>query len=171
MPTVLLTGLVILINLFLYGAHDPLVGFQNSYIATHLYYGVMILAGRYSQKVGQYTILGLTTGANLIYVSLNPNQFQFAIVATIYPFVAVFIVRMIQWLKAERQKTADQLHDIDHVNLDLAKQIHSLSTIFDISQLANMRRRPAATDLDTLLEQGIRVLAKKMGIHRGTLRI
>ena len=171
MPTVLLTGLVILINLFLYGAQDPLAGFQNSYIATHLYYGVMILAGRYSQKVGQYTILALTTGANLIYVSLNPNQFQFAIVATIYPFIAVFIVCMIQWLKAERQKTADQLHNIDLANLDLAKQIHSLSTIFDVSQLANMRRRPAATDLDTLLEQGIRVLAKKMGIHRGTLRI
>ena len=171
MPSVLLTGLVVLINLFLYGAKGPLLGFRNAYIATHLYYGVMILAGRFSLRAGQYAILVLTTIANLVYVALNPNQVEFVIVALIYPFVALSIVRTIWWLKAERQKTAMLLDNIDSVNTDLAKQIHSLSTLFDISQIANMRRKPATADLDTLLEQIIQVLAEKMGIHRLTLRI
>ncbi len=171
MPSVLLVGLVLLINLFLYGAEGPLVGFRNAYIATHLYYGVMILAGRFSTRAGQYSIFALTTIANLVYVVLNPNQFEFVIVALIYPFVALSIVRTIWRLKIERQKTDDQLADIDSVNTNLAKQIHSLSTLFDISQTTSMQSKPSTGNLNVLLDEITQILAEKVGIHRLTLRI
>ncbi len=166
MTTILLSFLVVLINFFIYGSHHP----QSYDIATHLYYGVMILAGIYDGRRGQRVLLGLTTFANWLYVARYYNQTQLALVATVvatlYPFIAYFIVRTIRLLKAQRSTTEKQLQQIDRANIDLETRVRDLSTLFDVSEAAN-----ADLDLDGLFQRIIKILSERMGVYRGTMRI
>ncbi len=162
MPTIPLVFLVLLINLFIYGSQNP----QNYDVATHLYYGVMILAGIYDGHCGQRVLLVLTTLANWIYVFFYYEQFHLAVVATLYPFIAFFIVRTIRLFKAQRITTEAQLQQIDQANIDLEQRVRDLSTLFEISDSAN-----TALELDELFQRIIKTLADRMGVYRGALRI
>ena len=162
MPTIPLAFFVLLINLFVYGLHSP----HNYDVASHLYYGVMILAGIYDSHRGQRVLLALTTLANWIHAGLYYEQIHFAVVATLYPFIAYFIVRTIRLFKAQRTTTEAQLQQIDQANTDLEKRVRDLSTLFEISDSAN-----TALELDELFQKIIKTLADRMGVYRGALRI
>ena len=112
MTTFFLAFLVVLINFLIYG----LQGLQYYGVTSHLYYGVMILAGIYDEYRGQRILLILTALTNWLYVILNYNQTNRVlipmVVATLYPFIAYFIVRTIG--QAQRapsdHRTADWTH-------------------------------------------------------------
>ncbi|MCZ6676919.1 MAG: ATP-binding protein [Candidatus Poribacteria bacterium] len=162
MTTILLAFLVVLINLFIYGSQNP----KNYDVATHLYYGVMILAGIYDGRRGQRILLALTTLATWLHVVFYYEQPHLAVVAILYPFIAFFIVRTIRFFKAQGTTTETQIREIDQVNIDLKKRVRDLSTLFEISEPAN-----AALELDELFQRIIKILADRMGVYRGTLRI
>ena len=166
MTTVLLTFLVLLINLFVYGSQSP----QYYGVASHSYYGIMILAGIYDGHPGQRVLLTLTTLANCLYVLRYYNQPQLVVVATVvatlYPFIAYFIVRTIRQLQSQRLKTERQIGRINQANAELEKSVRDQSTLFEVSEAAN-----ANLDLDELFQRIIRILADRMGTYRGTLRL
>ena len=159
MTTIFLVLLVALINLVIYGSHNP----RNYEIAAHLYYGVMILAGIYDGRGGQRALLAITTLANWLYVVRYYNQTHLVVVATVvailYPFIAFFIVRTVQLLKSQRSTTEKQLQDF-------GDRVRDLSTLFEVGKAAN-----AALELDELFQQIIRILSDRMGVYRGALRI
>ena len=167
MRTFLLSCLVILINLFIYGSGIP----QYYDVASHLYYLVMILAARYDARLGQRILMTLTTTANWLFVLRYINQRTHWIVAstavaTLYPFIAYFIVRTIRQLNAQRLTTERQIGRINAANTDLQKRIRDQSTLFEVSEAAS-----ADIDLDELFQRVIRILANRLGIYRGTLRL
>ena len=109
MLTFFLIFVVLLINLFVYGLDSP----HNYGVASHLYYGVMILAGIYDNRRGQYLLLAFTTLANWVHAGLYYEQIHLGVVAILYPIIAYFIVRTIQLFKAQRSTTEAQLQQID----------------------------------------------------------
>ena len=162
MLTFFLIFVVLLINLFVYGLDSP----QSYGVASHLYYGVMILAGIYDNRHGQYLLLAFTTLANWVHAGLYYEQIHLGVVAILYPIVAYFIVRTIQLFKDQRSTTEVQLQQIDQTNTDLEKRVADLSTLFEIGDTAN-----TALELDELFQKIIRTLANRMGVYRGALRI
>ena len=162
MLTFFLIFVVLLINLFVYGLHSP----QSYGVVSHLYYGVIILAGIYDSRRGQYLLLACTTLANWIHAGIYYEQIYLGVVAILYPIIAYFIVRTIQLFKAQRATTETQLQQIDQANTDLEKRVRDLSTLFDIGDTAN-----TAVELDELFQKIIKTLANRMGVYRGTLRI
>ena len=162
MLTFFLIFVVLLINLFVYGLDSP----QNYGVVSHLYYGIIILAGIYDSRRGQYLLLAVTTLANWIHAGLYYEQIHLGVVAILYPLIAYFIVRTIQLFKAQRTTTEEQLQQIDRANIDLEKRVADLSTLFEIGDTAN-----TALELDELFQKIIKTLADRMGVYRGTLRI
>ena len=162
MLTFFLILVVLLINLFVYGLDSP----QNYGVASHLYYGVIILAGIYDNRRGQYLILACTTLANWIHAALYYEQIHLGVVAILYPLIAYFIVRTIQLFQAQRATTEAQLQQIDQSNTDLEKRVRDLSTLFEIGDTTD-----TALELDELFQKIIKTLADRMGVYRGTLRI
>ena len=162
MLTFFLIFVVLLINLFVYGLDGP----QNYGVVSHLYYGIIILAGIYDSRRGQYLLLVVTTLANWIHAGLYYEQIHLGVVAILYPLIAYFIVRTIQLFKAQRTTTEEQLQQIDRANIDLEKRVADLSTLFEIGDTAN-----TALELDELFQKIIKTLADRMGVYRGTLRI
>ena len=162
MLTFFLIFVVLLINLFVYGLHSP----ENYGVVSHLYYGVIILAGVYDNRRGQYLLLACTTLANWIHAGLYYEQIHLGVVAILYPIIAYFIVRAIQLFKVQRATTETQLDQIDQTNTDLEKRVRDLSTLFEIGDSAN-----TALELDELFQKIIKTLADRMGVYRGTLRI
>ena len=162
MLTFFLIFVVLLINLFVYGLHSP----ESYGVVSHLYYGVIILAGIYDNRRGQYLLLACTTLANWIHAGIYYEQIHLGVVAILYPIIAYFIVRTIQLFKAQRATTETQLQQIDQVNTDLEKRVQDLSTLFDIGDTAN-----TAVELDELFQKIIKTLANRMGVYRGALRI
>ena len=162
MLTFFLVFVVLLINLFVYGLDSP----HNYGVVSHLYYGVIILAGIYDNRRGQYLLLGCTTLANWIHAGLYYEQIHLGVVAILYPIIAYFIVRTIQLFKAQRSTTEAQLQQINQANTDLEKRVRDLSTLFEIGDTAN-----TGLELDGLFQKIIRSLANRMGVYRGALRI
>ena len=162
MLTFFLIFVVLLINLFVYGLDSP----QNYGAVSHLYYGVIILAGIYDNRRQQYLLLVCTTLANWIHAGIYYEQIHLGVVAILYPIIAYFIVRTIQLFKAQRATTEAQLQQIDQANTDLEKRVHDLSTLFEIGDTAN-----TALELDELFQKIIKTLANRMGVYRGALRI
>lgn len=162
MLTFFLIFVVLLINLFVYGLDSP----QNYGVVSHLYYGIIILAGIYDSRRGQYLLLAVTTLANWIHAGLYYEQIHLGVVAILYPLIAYFIVRTIQLFKAQRTTTEEQFQQIDRANIDLEKRVADLSTLFEIGDTAN-----TALELDELFQKIIKTLADRMGVYRGTLRI
>ena len=162
MLTFFLIFVVLLINLFVYGLDSP----QNYGVVSHLYYGVIILAGIYDNRRGQYLLLACTTLANWIHAGLYYEQIHLGVVAILYPIIAYFIVRTIQLFKAQRATMEKQLQQIDQANTDLEKRVRDLSTLFDVGDTAN-----TALELDELFQKIIKTLANRMGVYRGALRI
>ena len=167
MRTFLLSCVVIFINLFIYGSRIP----QYYDVASHLYYVVMILAARYDVRLGQRILLTLTTTANWLFVLRHINQqthwvVASAAVATLYPFIAYFIVRTVRQLNAQRLTTEKQIGRINAANTDLEKRIRDQSTLFEVSEAAS-----ADIELDELFQRVIRILADRLGIYRGSLRL
>ena len=167
MRTFLLSCVVIFINFFIYGSRIP----QYYDVASHLYYVVMILAARYDARLGQRILLTLTTTANWLFVLRHINQqahwvVASAAVATLYPFIAYFIVRTIRQLNAQRLTTERQIGRINAANSDLEKRIRDQSTLFEVSEAAS-----ADIELEELFQRVIRILADRLGIYRGTLRL
>lgn len=162
MLTFFLIFVVLLINLFVYGLDSP----QNYDVVSHLYYGIIILAGIYDNRRGQYLSLACTTLANWVHAGLYYEQIHLSIVAILYPIIAYLIVRTIQLFKAQRATTEAQLQQIDQANTDLEKRVRDLSTLFEISDTAN-----TALELDELFQKIIKTLANRMGVYRGALRI
>ncbi len=162
MLTFFLIFVVLLINLFVYGLDSP----QNYGVASHLYYGIIILAGIYDNRRGQYLLLACTTLANWIHAGLYYEQIHLGVVAILYPLVAYFIVRTIQLFQAQRATTEAQLQQIDQSNTDLEKRVRDLSTLFEIGDTTD-----TALELDELFQKIIKTLADRMGVYRGTLRI
>ena len=162
MLTFFLVFVVLLINLFVYGLDSP----HNYGVVSHLYYGVIILAGIYDNRRGQYLLLGCTTLANWIHAGLYYEQIHLGVIAILYPIIAYFIVRTIQLFKAQRSTTEAQLQQIDQANTDLEKRVRDLSTLFEIGDTAN-----TGLELDGLFQKIIRSLANRMGVYRGALRI
>ena len=162
MLTFFLILVVLLINLFVYGLDSP----QNYGVASHLYYGVIILAGIYDNRRGQYLLLACTTLANWIHAALYYEQIHLGVVAILYPLIAYFIVRTIQLFQAQRATTEAQLQQIDQSNTDLEKRVRDLSTLFEIGDTTD-----TALELDELFQKIIKTLADRMGVYRGTLRI
>lgn len=162
MLTFFLIFVVLLINLFVYGLDSP----QNYGVASHLYYGIIILAGIYDSRRGQYLLLACTTLANWIHAGLYYEQIHLGVVAILYPLIAYFIVRTIQLFQAQRATTEAQLQQIDQSNTDLEKRVRDLSTLFEIGDTTD-----TALELDELFQKIIKTLADRMGVYRGTLRI
>ncbi len=162
MLTFFLILVVLLINLFVYGLDSP----QNYGVASHLYYGIIILAGIYDNRRGQYLLLACTTLANWIHAALYFEQIHLGVVAILYPLIAYFIVRTIQLFQAQRATTEAQLQQIDQSNTDLEKRVRDLSTLFEIGGTTD-----TALELDELFQKIIKTLADRMGVYRGTLRI
>jgi signal transduction histidine kinase len=162
MLTFFLIFVVLLINLFVYGLHSP----ESYGVVSHLYYGVIILAGIYDSRRGQYLLLACTTLANWIHAGIYYEQIHLGVVAILYPIIAYFIVRTIQLFKVQRATTEAQLQQIDQANADLEKRVRDLSTLFDIGDTAN-----TAVELDELFQKIIKALANRMGVYRGALRI
>ena len=166
MTTFFLAFLVVLINFLIYGLQGP----QYYGVASHLYYGVMILAGIYDKYRGQRILLILTALTNWLYVILNYNQTNRVlipmVVATLYPFIAYFIVRTIGQLKGRRLTTERQIGRINEANANLEKSVRNLSALFHVSQAANND-----LELDELFHQIIKILSDLLGIYRGTLRL
>ena len=162
MLTFFLIFVVLFINLFVYGLDSP----QNYGVVSHLYYGIIILAGIYDNRRGQYLLLACTTLANWIHAGLYYEQIHLGVVAILYPLIAYFIVRTIQLFKAQRTTTEEQLQQIDRANIDLEKRVADLSTLFEIGDTAN-----TALELDELFQKIIKTLADRMGVYRGALRI
>ena len=162
MLTFFLIFVILLINLFVYGLDSP----QSYGVASHLYYGVMILAGIYDSRRGQYLLLAFTTLANWVHAGLYYEQIHLGVIAILYPIIAYFIVRTIQLFKAQRSTTEAQFQQIDQTNTDLEKRVADLSTLFEIGDTAN-----TALELDELFQKIIRTLANRMGVYRGALRI
>ena len=162
MLTFFLIFVVLLINLFVYGLDSP-----YSYgVVSHLYYGIIILAGIYDNRRGQYLLLGVTTLANWIHAGLYYEQIHLGVVAILYPIIAYFIIRTIQLFKVQRSTTEAQLHQIDQANADLEKRVRDLSTLFEVGDTAN-----TALALEELFQKIIKTLANRMGVYRGALRI
>ncbi len=162
MLTFFLILVVLLINLFVYGLDSP----QNYGVASHLYYGIIILAGIYDNRRGQYLLLACTTLANWIHAALYYEQIHLGVVAILYPLIAYFIVRTIQLFQAQRATTEAQLQQIDQSNTDLEKRVRDLSTLFEIGDTTD-----TALELDELFQKIIKTLADRMGVYRGALRI
>ena len=162
MLTFFLIFVVLLINLFVYGLDSP----HNYGVVSHLYYGIIILAGIYDNRRGQYLLLGCTTLANWIHAGLYYEQIHLGVVAILYPIIAYFIVRTIQLFRVQRSTTEAQLQQIDQANTDLEKRVRDLSTLFEIGDTAN-----TALELDELFHKIIKALANRMGVYRGALRI
>ena len=167
MTTFLLSCLVVFINLFVYGSRTP----QYYDVASHLYYVVMILAARYDTRLGQRILLTLTTTANWLFVLRHINQqthwiVASTVVATLYPFIAYFVVRTIRQLNAQRLTTERQIGRINAANTDLEKRIRDQSTLFEVSEAAS-----ADLELEELFQRVIRILSDRLGIYRGTLRL
>ena len=162
MLTFFLIFVVLLINLFVYGLDNP----HNYGVVSHLYYGIIILAGIYDSRRGQYLLLACTTLANWIHAGLYYEQIHLGVVAILYPIIAYFIVRTIQLFKEQRSTTEAQIEQIDQTNTDLEKRVRDLSTLFEIGDTAN-----TALELDELFQKIIKTLANRMGVYRGTLRI
>ena len=162
MLTFFLIFVVLLINLFVYGLDSP----QNYGVVSHLYYGVIILAGIYDNRRGQYLVLVCTTLANWIHAGIYYEQIHLGVVAILYPIIAYFIIRTIKLFKAQRATTETQFQQIDRTNTDLEKRVRDLSTLFEIGDSAN-----TALELDELFHKIIRILANRMGVYRGALRI
>lgn len=162
MLTFFLILVVLLINLFVYGLDSP----QNYGVASHLYYGVIILAGIYDNRRGQYLLLACTTLANWIHAALYYEQIHLGVVAILYPLIAYFIIRTIQLFQAQRATTEAQLQQIDQSKTDLEKRVRDLSTLFEIGDTTD-----TALELDELFRKIIKTLADRMGVYRGTLRI
>ena len=158
MLTFFLIFVVLLINLFVYGLDSP----HNYGVVSHLYYGVIILAGIYGNRRGQYLLLGCTTLANWIHAGLYYEQIHLGVVAILYPIIAYSIVRTIQLFKVQRATTEAQLQQIDQANTDLEKRVRDLSTLFEIGDTAN-----TGLELDELFQKIIKALADRMGVYRG----
>ena len=154
MLTFFLIFVVLLINLFVYGLDSP----HNYGVVSHLYYGIIILAGIYDNRRGQYLLLVCTTLANWIHAGLYYEQIHLGVVAILYPIIAYFIVRTIQLFKAQRSTTESQFQQIDQANTDLEKRVRDLSTLFEIGDTAN-----TALELDELFQNIIKTLANRMG--------
>ena len=159
MTSIFLASLVVLINLFIYSSHHP----QGYEIVMHLYYGIMILAGKYSGRYGQGVLVALTTFSYWLYIALYYDQMHNAgvttVVATVYPFIALFIVRTLRISELQRNTTEEQLQN-------LGSQVRDLSTLFEVGKAAN-----AAMELDELFQEIMKTLTDRMGVYRGTLRI
>ena len=159
MTTIFLASLVALINLFTYGSHYP----QGYEIVMHLYYGIMILAGKYSGRYGQAVLVAQTTFANWLYIVLYYDQMYVpgvtTVVATVYPFIALFITRTLLLSESQRDTNAEQLQN-------LGSRVRDLAMLFEVGKAAN-----AALELDELFQEIMKILANRMGVYRGTLRI
>ena len=109
MTTIFLATLVVLINLFTYGSHYP----QGYEVVMHLYYGIMILAGKYSGRYGQAVLVMQTTFANWLYIVLHYDQMYVpgvtTVVATVYPLIALFIARTLRLSESQRDTNEEQL--------------------------------------------------------------
>lgn len=159
MTTIFLATLVVLINLFTYSSNYP----QGYEIVMHIYYGIIILAGKYSGRVGQAALVALTTIANWLYVVLYYDQMFVAgvttVVATVYPLIALFIARTLRSSALQRDTNVEELQK-------LGSRVRDLATLFEVGKAAN-----AALELDELFQEIMKILANRMGVYRGTLRI
>ena len=91
---------------------------------------------------GNGILLTLTTAANWLFVLRHINQqthwiVASAVVATLYPFIAYFVVRTIRQLNAQRLTTERQIGRINAANADLEKRIRDQSTLFEVSEAAS----------------------------------
>ncbi len=160
MLTFFLVLFVLLINI---GTH--LFQMQEYYsVASHCYYGVMILSVIYTRPRGQNVLFGITTVANWVYVFRYPTQTESIIVALLYPFLVFGIIRIIRQFQTQRRSGAEEIEEINSVNANLEKQIRDISTLFEVSQAAN-----ANLELEGLFQRIIEILSKRLGIYRGAL--
>lgn len=159
MKTTFLATLVVFINLFIYSSNYP----QGYEIVMHIYYGIMILAGKYSGRIGQAVLVALTTFANWLYIVLFYDQMYVAgvttVVATVYPFIALVITRTLRLSELNRDTNEEELQN-------LGSRVRDLATLFEVGKSAN-----AALELDELFQEIMKILANRMGVYRGTLRI
>ena len=160
MTTIYLATLVVLINLFTYSSNYP----QGYEIVMHIYYGIMILAGKYSGRVrASGACCALTTIANWLYIVLYYDQMYVAVVttvvATVYPLIALFIARTLRSSALQRDTNVEELQN-------LGSRVRDLATLFEVGKAAN-----AALELDELFQEIMKILANRMGVYRGTLRI
>ena len=162
MLTFFLVLFVLLINI---GTH--LFQMQEYYsVASHCYYGVMILSVIYTRPRGQNVLFGMTTVANWVYVFRYPTQTESIIVALLYPFLVFGIIRIIRQFQIQRRSRAEEIEEINSVNANLEKQIRDISTLFEVSQAAN-----ANLELEGLFQRIIEILSKRLGIYRGALHL
>ena len=135
-------------------------------VASHCYYGVMILSVIYTRPRGQNVLFGMTTVANWVYVFRYPTQAESIIVALLYPFLVFGIIRIIRQFQTQRRSGAEEIEEINSVNANLEKQIRDISTLFEVSQAAN-----ANLELEGLFQRIIEILSKRLGIYRGALHL
>ena len=162
MLTFFLALFVLLINICLH-----LFQMQEYYpVASHCYYGVMILAVLYAQPREQNILFGITAVANWVYVFRYPNQTESIIIALFYPFLVFGIIRIIRQLQTQRRSRVAEMEEIHSVNANLEKQVRDISTLFEVSQAAN-----ANLELKELFQRIIEILSKRLGIYRGALHL
>ena len=162
MLTFFLALFVLLINVSLH-----LFQMQEYYpVASHGYYGVMILAVIYARPRGQNILFGITALANWVYVFRYPNQAESIIIALLYPFLVFGVIRIIRQLQIQRRSGAAEMEEIHSVNANLEKQVRDISTLFEVSQAAN-----ANLELQGLFQRIIEILSKRLGIYRGALHL
>lgn len=162
MLTFFLALFVLLINV---GAH--LFQMQEYYLAaSHCYYGVIILAVIYARPREQNVLFGITAVANWVYVFHYPAHTEGIIVALLYPFLVFGVIRVIRQFETQRRSGAEQIEEINSVNVNLEKQIRDISTLFEVSQAAN-----ANLELQGLFQRIIEILSKRLGIYRGALHL
>ena len=160
MLTFLLALLVLLINVCLH-----LFQMQEYYpVASHCYYGVMILAVIYARRREQNILLGITTLANWVYVFRYPRQTESIIIALLYPFLVFGVIHIIRQFQTQRRSGAEEIEEIHSINANLEKQVRDISTLFEVSQAAN-----ANLEFQGLFQRIIEILSKRLGIYRGAL--
>ena len=162
MLTFFLALFVLLINisthLFQMQAYYP--------VASHCYYGVMILAVIYARPREQNILFGITALANWVYVFRYPNQAENIIIALLYPFLVFGVIRIIRQFQIQRRSGVAEMEEIHSVNANLEKQVRDISTLFEVSQAAN-----ANLELQGLFQRIIEILSKRLGIYRGALHL
>ena len=162
MLTFFLALFVLLINVCLH-----LFQMQTYYpVASHCYYGVMILAVIYAQPREQNILFGITALANWVYVFRYPTQTGSIIIALVYPFLVFGVIRIIRQFQTQRRSGVAEMEEIHSVNANLEKQVRDISTLFEVSQAAN-----ANLELQGLFQRIIEILSKRLGIYRGALHL
>ena len=162
MLTFFLALFVLLINV-----STHLFQMQEYYSAvSHCYYGVMILSVLYAKPRGQNVLFAVTAVANWIYVFRYPTYIESIILALLYPFLVLGVIRIIRHFQTQRLSGAEEIEEIHSVNANLEKQIRDISTLFEVSKAAN-----TDLELEGLFQRIIEILSKRLGIYRGALHL